>query len=101
MNETQAIDWKKTRERGLVRWILVRWTLGLSLPLSAGILLPGLVKDPESRVQTLLLHLPLCAAVGGIVAGLATWYLFEDQYRRYIARVAGPVAPGPDKSQST
>ena len=72
MKEKDALAWQKRREAGLVRWVLVRGILGLSLPVSIGIALPRWLGYPDGGVYVLLVRIVPPAVVAGILAGLAS-----------------------------
>ncbi len=87
MKERHALEWKKSRDAGLAKWILKRGVVGFGLPTCCMYLLLGGLNGHFG--QSLATMGPTCLVLGGLF-GLATWHLQEWQYRRYVAKHGAP-----------
>jgi hypothetical protein len=75
--------WKKIREKGLGRFVLLRGVLGFGIPV--GILMTVMNARQNGFSPRSLGGSALICVLGGLFYGWYIWYSSERRYRRYLA----------------
>lgn len=79
MKEKHFEAWKKLREQGRLRFVLVRGVLAWGAPMFLLMLLMF------NGLENILVHAVIWT-VGGLIFGFTTWYLTEKKYLKELER---------------
>lgn len=91
MREVHAIRWFKYREAGMASWVVRRGLLAYGIPMYFFFVITGWFRKPGQFLPSLVYNIPSWL-IAGTVFGVLTWYAFEWQYRRYVAKNGEPTA---------
>jgi hypothetical protein len=83
MKPKEIEQWQKTREKGLVRFILITGILSYGLPLFVVLNFMEPPKMPLS-ITDLIVTLLICAVAGGSAFGYILWVVQEKRYRKAL-----------------
>lgn len=89
MREAHAIRWRTLREAGMASWIVKRGLLAYGVPMYVFFVVYRWFGKPEQLAPSLVYNIPSWL-IAGTIFGVLTWYVFEWQYRRYVARNGVP-----------
>ncbi len=76
MNREELEKWKATRQKGMLRYVLVSGVLSYGLTIFIGITF-----IVHQNIPSIGLSAIICM-IGGALIGWATWLLQEHQYRK-------------------
>ncbi len=83
MKPKEIEQWQKTREKGMVRFILLTGILSYGLPLFVVLNYMNPPKMPLS-ITDLIVTLLICAVAGGSAFGYILWVVQEKRYRKAL-----------------
>jgi len=83
MKPKEIEQWQKTREKGLVRFILFTGILSYGLPLFVVLNFMDPPKMPLS-IADLIATFLICAVAGGSAFGYILWVVQEKRYRKAL-----------------
>lgn len=89
MKEVHAIRWLEIRKSGMASWIVKRGLLAYGIPMYCFFVISGWFSKPEQFGPSLDYSIPSWL-IAGAVFGVLTWYVFEWQYRRHMAKNGAP-----------
>ncbi|MGE5893943.1 MAG: hypothetical protein ACM34I_07795 [bacterium] len=81
MKPQEFEKWKKIREKGMIRFILLTGILSYGLPMFVVLNIINPPKEPLSITDILAVFL-ICAVAGGGVFGYIMWLVQERRYRK-------------------
>jgi hypothetical protein len=85
MKPKEIEQWRKTREKGILRFILFTGILSYGLPLFVVLNFMDPPKMPLS-ITDLIVTLLICAVAGGSAFGYILWVVQERRYRKALAK---------------
>jgi len=75
----------------MASWIVKRGLLAYGIPMYVFFVISGWSSKPEQLVPSLVYNIPAWL-IAGAIFGVLTWYMFEWQYRRYVAKYGAPLS---------
>lgn len=82
MKEKHAKEWQQERQKGVLRWTVMRGLLGYGVPMA---IFFGVTNYRLDLTKILILVLGTIF-VGGTLFGLFLWHFNERSYQRYLFR---------------
>ncbi len=83
MKPKEVEQWKKAREKGMLRFILITGILSYGMPLFVVLNFMNPPKTPFS-ITDFIVTLLICAVAGGSAFGYILWVVQEKRYRKAI-----------------
>jgi len=81
--DSRLKKWEETREKGIVRFIMVRGVLLTGIPSMVLLILLTQLKDPESNLIVDIIYYSIIGLAAGIGWGYFVWWSSEISYKKW------------------